>query len=245
MAHKTTSFLASSSELKAERGAFEARIYRKNKLWHEAGIFLHLDVWEDYIDAMSRTRPQNEYNVAIRAADVFVLLVHTKAGKYSAEEFEVAHAQFKATGKPLIYTYFKNPSGPGALAQGSGAQAVAAGGVAIGGNNTAPINTGTQTNIHTGGGSYVGGNVSVQGGDFVGRDKVTHSGTPGDLAGVFTALLAALDKQAEPAAKALAAEQVAVIQAEVTLRAPHFAAGLGDHQLVTSLCPGARNACAA
>ena len=113
MALKSTIFLASSSEIKAERGAFEARIYRKNKLWHEAGIFLHLDVWEDYVDAMSRTRLQDEYNVAIRAADVFVLLVHTKVGKYSAEEFEVAHAQFKATGKPLIYTYFKNPPGPG------------------------------------------------------------------------------------------------------------------------------------
>ena len=113
MTHKASIFLASSSELKAERGAFEARIYRKNKRWHDAGIFLHLEVWEDYIDAMSRTRLQDEYNVAIRTADIFVLLVHTKVGKYSAEEFETAHAQFKATGRPLIYTYFKNPPSPG------------------------------------------------------------------------------------------------------------------------------------
>jgi len=114
MAHKTSLFLASSSELKVERGAFEARIGRKNKLWHESGIFLHLDVWEDCVDAMSRTRLQDEYNVAIRAADIFVLLVHTKVGKYSAEEFETAHACFMATGKPLIYTYFKNSPGHGA-----------------------------------------------------------------------------------------------------------------------------------
>ena len=290
MPKKTTLFLASSSELKAERGAFEARINRKNKLWHDHGIFLHLDVWEDYIDAMSRTRLQDEYNVAIRAADMFVLLVHTKVGKYSAEEFETAHAQFKATGKPLIYTYFKNPPGPGdadpgpdydtvralqarlaalghfvtpyqsvdglidhftqqldklqvkgviggdatlgapaaqpsyqatvsgsgAVAQGAGAHAVGAGGVAIGGGNTGAINTGTQTHIHTGGGTYVGGNVSVQGGDFVGRDKVTHGTATNDLANVFTTLLATLAKQAEPGAKALAAEQVAAIQTEVT-----------------------------
>ena len=290
MQRKTTLFLASSSELKAERGAFEARINRKNKLWHDADIFLHLDVWEDYIDAMSRTRLQDEYNVAIRAADVFVLLVHTKVGKYSAEEFETAHAQFKATGKPLVYTYFKNPPGPGdadpgldydtvralqaklaalghfvtpyqsvdglidhftqqldklqakgvirgdaalaapeiqpavqatvigsgAAAQGTGAQAVGAGGVAIGGNNSGAINTGTQTRIDTRGGAYVGGNVSVQSGDFVGRDKVTHGVAPADIAGVFAALLAALDKQAEPADKPLAVEQVAAIQAEVT-----------------------------
>jgi hypothetical protein len=108
MAHKTTIFLASSSELKAERDAFELRINRKNKQWHEQGIFLHLVVWEDFIDAMSRTRKQDDYNAAIRAADLFVILVHTKVGKYSAEEFDAAHAQFKATGKPRIYTYFKN-----------------------------------------------------------------------------------------------------------------------------------------
>lgn len=49
---------------------------------------------------------------AIRAADIFVLLVHTKAGKYSAEEFQIALALFKATGKTLIYTYFKTVPGP-------------------------------------------------------------------------------------------------------------------------------------
>jgi hypothetical protein len=88
--------------------------------------------------------------------------------------------------------------------------------VAIGGNNTGAINTGRQTSIHTGGGTYVGGNVSVQGGDFVGRDKVTHGTATTDLAIVFATLLATLDKQAEPGAKALATEQVAAIQTEVT-----------------------------
>jgi len=29
-------------------------------------------------------------------------------GKYTLEEFETAFGQFKKTGKPLIYTYFKN-----------------------------------------------------------------------------------------------------------------------------------------
>jgi hypothetical protein len=289
MTKKTVLFLASSSELKAERGAFEARVNRKNKLWHDEGIFLHLEVWEDFIDAISPTRLQDEYNAAIRAADIFVLLVHTKVGKYSAEEFETAFGQFKATGKPLVYTYFKNPPDPGdadpgpdygtvralqaklaalghfitpypnaeglidhftlqldklkakgairgdailgapalqptlqatvggsgAVAQGTGAQAVGTGGVAIGGNNTGAINTGTQTHIQTGGGAYVGGKVSVQGGDFVGRDKLTHAAAPADIAGVFAALLAALDTQAEPAVRPLAAEQVAAIQAEI------------------------------
>jgi hypothetical protein len=109
----TTLFLASSSELKAEGDAFEQRIGRLNKRWNKEGHFLDLTLWNDFIDAMSRTRLQDEYNAAICKVDLFVLLVHTKVGKFSAEEFETAHAQFKATGKPLIYTYFKNPPDPG------------------------------------------------------------------------------------------------------------------------------------
>jgi hypothetical protein len=292
MTLKTRLFLASSSELKAERGAMDARINSKNKLWHADGIFLHLDVWEDFIDAMSRTRLQDEYNAAIRTTDIFVLLVHTKVGKYSAEEFETAHAQFQAKGKPRIYTYFKQPStaalalpevdmdsvralqkrladlghfptpvenvhelidhftqqldklraagvicgdsnaardadatsgtsyratvgAGGASAQGPGAQAVV-GGVAIGGNNSAPIHVGTR--IDTGGGAYVGGNVTVTQGDFVGRDKLTHNHPPaqasGDMAATFATLLAALDRQTSTPNKELAQEHVAALQEE-------------------------------
>jgi hypothetical protein len=119
MIQPTTIFLASSSELKPEREAFETRVYRKSKLWRDRGIELNPVIWEDFIDAMSRTRSQDEYNVAIRKADIFVLLVHTKVGKYSAEEFDVAHKQFTATGKPLIYTYFKNVPDPGDKAPGT------------------------------------------------------------------------------------------------------------------------------
>jgi hypothetical protein len=119
MTHPTTIFLASSSELKPEREAFETRVYRKGKLWRDQGITLDPVIWEDFVDAMSRTRSQDEYNKAIRAADIFVLLVHTKVGKYSAEEFDVAHRQFLATGRPLIYTYFKNVPDPGDKAPGT------------------------------------------------------------------------------------------------------------------------------
>ena len=31
-------------------------------------------------------------------------------GKYTLEEFETAFGQFKKTGKPLVYTYFKDAS---------------------------------------------------------------------------------------------------------------------------------------
>jgi hypothetical protein len=101
-------FLASSAELEADRRQFEIFINRKNKDWVNKGIFLELVIWEDFLDAVSQTRLQDEYNRAIRACDLFVMLFFTKVGKYTEEEFETAFGQFKATNKPLIFTYFKD-----------------------------------------------------------------------------------------------------------------------------------------
>lgn len=104
----TKIFLASSAELVDDRREFEIFINRKNKDWHARGVFLELIVWEDFLDALSPTRLQDEYNAAIRACDLFLMLFCTKVGRYSEEEFATAVAQFKATGRPLVYTYFKD-----------------------------------------------------------------------------------------------------------------------------------------
>lgn len=101
-------FLASSSELKDDRNDFEIFIGRKNKDWVGRGVFLELVMWEDFVDAMSQTRLQDEYNKAIRGCDLFVMLFSTKVGMYTGEEFETAFGQFKATSKPFIFTYFKD-----------------------------------------------------------------------------------------------------------------------------------------
>jgi hypothetical protein len=104
-------FLASSSELKEDRRDFEIFIGRKNRDWVAKGVFLHLVIWEDFLDAVSQTRLQDEYNKAIRGCDVFVMLFFTKVGNYTEEEFETAFGQFKTTNKPFIFTYFKNDGG--------------------------------------------------------------------------------------------------------------------------------------
>ena len=67
-------FLASSEELKEDRKEFELFINRKNKDWVQKGVFLELIVWEDFFDAVSKTRLQDEYNKAIRQCDLFVML---------------------------------------------------------------------------------------------------------------------------------------------------------------------------
>ncbi|MDJ0583175.1 GUN4 domain-containing protein [Crocosphaera sp.] len=101
-------FLASSSELKEDREQFEIFINRKNKQYIKQGIFLELVIWEDFLDAMSQTRLQDEYNKVITECDLFVSLFLTKVGQYTEEEFDTAFGTFKENNKPLIYTYFKD-----------------------------------------------------------------------------------------------------------------------------------------
>ena len=103
-------FLASSSELREDRDAFDLRMRQLNDRLRNRGIYLKIERWEHFLDAMSQTRLQDEYNQAIRECDVFVSLFFTKTGKYTEEEFTTAHEHFKSTGRPFIYTYFKNAS---------------------------------------------------------------------------------------------------------------------------------------
>lgn len=101
-------FLASSIELKEDREEFEIFINRKNKQLIDKNLFIDLIKWEDFFDAVSETRMQDEYNNAICYSDIFVMLFFTKVGEFTNEEFEVAYNQFKKLKKPSIFTYFKD-----------------------------------------------------------------------------------------------------------------------------------------
>jgi len=103
-------FLASSSELREDREAFDLYFRQQNDRLRKVGLYLEIVRWENFLDAMSSTRMQNEYNEAIRKCDLFISLFKTKTGKYTEEEFNFAHQTFKNTGKPLIYTWFKQAS---------------------------------------------------------------------------------------------------------------------------------------
>ncbi|PLX96646.1 MAG: hypothetical protein C0622_14350 [Desulfuromonas sp.] len=105
---KTTKiFLASSAELREDRDAFDLYFRQQNDRLRKQGLYLEINRWENFLDAMSETRLQDEYNDAVRGCDIFVSLFKTKTGKYTEEEFDVAHRTFKELGKPLIYTYFR------------------------------------------------------------------------------------------------------------------------------------------
>lgn len=101
-------FLASSNELSADRDAFELHCLRENHRSQTTGQYLEIVRWENFLDAVSSTRKQDDYNQAIRDCDIFVSLFATKAGKFTEEEFDTAYAQFKNDGVPTIFTFFKD-----------------------------------------------------------------------------------------------------------------------------------------
>ena len=100
-------FLASSAELKDDRDAFELYCRGQNDRLLREGLYLEITRWENFLDAMSETRLQDEYNGEALACDIFVSLFRTKTGKFTEEEFDAAYQAFQSNGKPLIYTYFK------------------------------------------------------------------------------------------------------------------------------------------
>jgi Leucine-rich repeat (LRR) protein len=106
-------FLASSEELKDDRKEFEIFIGQENNELINKGIYIKLEIWEDFINCMSQTRLQDEYNKTAIKSDIFVSLFWKKVGEYTKEEFSKAFGNFKEEKKPLIYTYFNStPANP-------------------------------------------------------------------------------------------------------------------------------------
>lgn len=101
-------FLASSIvEFDRERVELQTYIARLNKEYIPRGIYFDLEVCENVTNALAVTRKQDEYNDIIRASRYVYLLVGEKIGQFTEEEFDVALDQFRKTGTPFIYTYFK------------------------------------------------------------------------------------------------------------------------------------------
>ena len=101
-------FLASSEELTDDRNAFGNLVRRLDKIYEKRGIRIELFEWEDYDAAYNDRRKQDEYNDFIKASNLFLALFHTKAGKFTIEEFNIATEEFKKHASPKVYTYCKD-----------------------------------------------------------------------------------------------------------------------------------------
>lgn len=106
---KINIFLASSiKELANERMIIENFIRNVSDGFEEHyNIKLQPLLCENFDDAYTKCRKQEEYNEKIRCSEFCFFIFFTKAGKYTKEEFDVARKQFEQTKKPRIYTYFQ------------------------------------------------------------------------------------------------------------------------------------------
>ncbi len=101
-------FLASSAEFSEDKDDFELYFRQQNDERLKQGFYLKIVRWENFLDAMSKTRLQDEYNKAICNCDIFVSLFFTRTGKYTEEEFDVALREFKKKDRPWIFTFIKD-----------------------------------------------------------------------------------------------------------------------------------------
>jgi hypothetical protein len=105
----TKIFIASSAELEEDRKAFRELLSVENDKLHYKGVYLELVQWEYFLDSVSSTSKQDDYNRGLAECQIVICLFYTKAGKYTQLEFDTALKLFKEKGSPLIYTYFKEP----------------------------------------------------------------------------------------------------------------------------------------
>ena len=101
-------FLASSEELKDERVWFGDFVQNINKIYKERGKGIDVFKWEYYDAANNDVSKQGEYDDEIRKSNMFLALFHTKAGKYTLHEYDVAMDTYRKTKKfPKVYVYLK------------------------------------------------------------------------------------------------------------------------------------------
>ena len=101
-------FIASSAELDQDKTMFDVYFSDKNKLYRIKDIEFDHRTWKDFCSSLNDGRLQDRYNAYIRECDLVIFLFHTRLGKYTREELEVALAAFRENKeRPQIFIYFK------------------------------------------------------------------------------------------------------------------------------------------
>ena len=88
-------FIASSAELDQDKTMFDVYFSDKNKLYRKKDIEFDHRTWKDFCSSLNDGRLQDRYNAYIRECDLVIFLFHTRLGKYTREELEVALAAFR------------------------------------------------------------------------------------------------------------------------------------------------------
>ena len=78
---------------------------------------IELMIWEDGKHISKSLRSQDNYNLEIEQCDLFAMLFYSKVGKYSWEEFELAHKLFKSKAIPRLCIFKKDIGLPNNLSK--------------------------------------------------------------------------------------------------------------------------------
>lgn len=102
-------FIASSAELNEDKQMFDLYFSDKNKIYRDRNIDFDQRTWMDFSSSLNDGRLQDRYNNYIRECDIVIFLFHTRMGRYTKEELEVAHQIYlkSKASKPKIFVYFK------------------------------------------------------------------------------------------------------------------------------------------
>lgn len=114
---KVRIFIASSAELDEDKQMFDLYFSEKNKLYRDRNIDFDQKTWKDFDSSIAESRLQDRYNEYILQCDIVIFLFHTRLGRYTKEELEIATRIFKENRcrKPKIYVYFKEDGADSSL----------------------------------------------------------------------------------------------------------------------------------
>ena len=101
-------FLASSDELENDRMAFGNFVRRLDNVLFNKGIRLQLMQWEAMAVSNSIHRHEDVFVDVIKRCDIFIALLHTRLGAFTAEEINLAIEEFNINGLPKVFIYCKD-----------------------------------------------------------------------------------------------------------------------------------------
>src|SRR5262245_50410059 len=102
-------FLASASDLAAERDHVELLILRKNHELAPRGLLLEVVRWEGLSSAFHPLGVQTRFSEELRGCDAVVFLFHTRLGGFTKEEFDLAYDLMTSGQNPKhILVFFKS-----------------------------------------------------------------------------------------------------------------------------------------
>ena len=109
MVTKKTFFLASAGELIRERDLTEITIHRKNSSLIDRDLFFEVIRWEELLQTFEKSRVQERFLSWVSDCDVLIVIFHTKVGKFTKEELDLAFHNLRSGQNPRhILVYFKD-----------------------------------------------------------------------------------------------------------------------------------------